>query len=496
VTFFPAHFALALRRSRFALLALFCAAVLPAVPGAQEPPKQQEHFYLNDKVSEGLGKIKALNDAKNGDEALAALDALMKTAEPSSYDYAFMCTVKFQFLLAKGDNAQAIEPMETALTLSRQHHYLEESVELDIMQYLAQVYLIESQAKGVKPDQQKLYYSKAAQYAESIIQRNPKLTGDNYFLYAQVLYYWAMATPEKVDTELLKKSQAQIEKALLMTTHPKEQLWVMLNGLLIQQGDYVRSGEIVELLVKQSPNNKTYWQQLQTIYMTLGMNEKDSKKALEYNIRAIVTMERAQALGQLNTPKDNFTLVGTYFNIGQFERVAELLQTGLRNGSIENDQKNWEYLAVAYQQINRETKAIEALKEAETHFPKAGSLHFQIALIYFQLDKSGQAYDEAMKALELGNVEKPGDIYSHLAYWAFELAKYDEALVAANKALEYPEGKKDAQLLRLKGAIQDAIKERDFLKGSPPDQPQQPSAGQKKQPEPGKQPEIKQPKSL
>jgi hypothetical protein len=490
VTFFPTHFALALRRSRFALLALLCSAVLPVVTRAQEAPKQQERFYLSDKVLEELGKIKPLNDAKKWDEALAALDALMKTVDHTSFDYAYLCTQKYGILLNKGDNAPAIEPMETALNLSRQHHYLDESVELDITQYLTQLYLIESQTKGIKPDQQKLYFSKAAQYAESTIQRSTKLTADDYFRYAQVLYYWARATPEKIDTEMLKKSQAQIEKALLMATHPKEQLWVMLNGLLIEQSDYVRSGEIVELLVKQYPTNKTYWQQLQTIYLTLGMNEKDAQKALEYNIRAIVTMERAQTLGQLNTPKDNFTLVGAYYNIGQFERVAELLAAGLRNGSIENLQQNWEYLAVAYQQINQELKAIEVLKEATTHFPKAGSLHFQIAQIYNQLDNSDQAYNEAVKALEIGNIDKPGAIYCSMSYWAFNLAKYDEALVAVNKALTYPEGKKDPQIPRLKGAIEDAIKERDFLKGTPPDQPQPPSAGQ------NKQPEIKQPKSL
>ena len=496
MTFFPTHFALALRRSRFALLALFCSAVLPVVTRAQEAPKQQERFYLSDKVLEELGKIKPLNDAKKWDEALAALDALMTTVDHNSFDYAYLSTQKYGILINKGDNPAAIEPMETALNLSRQHHYLDESVELEITQYLTQLYLAESQTKGLKPDQQKLYYSKAAQYAESIIQRSTKLTADNYYFYATVLYYWARSTPEKVDTEMLKKSQAQIEKALLMVTHPKEQLWMMLNGLLLEQGDYVRCSEIVELLVKQYPNNKNYWQQLQQIYINLGTNEKDPQKAAEYNIRAIVTMERAQALGQLNTSRDNFALVATYINIQQWERAAELLQAGLRNGSIENQQQNWEYLAVAYQQINRELKAIDVLKEATAHFPKAGALHFQIAQLYAQIDKSDQAYNEAVKALELGNNEKPGAIYVMMTYWAVNLAKYDEALVAVNMALKYPEGTKDPQIPRLKGVIEDAIKEREFLKGTPPDQPQQPPAGQNKQPDPKKQPEIKQPKSL
>ena len=491
MTFFPARFALALHRSRFALLALFCSAVLPVVAHAQgSEPSKQEKFYLSDNISEELGKIRPLADAKKWDEALAMIDGLLKTVAPTSFDYVSLCTYKFQFLLNKGDNSAAIEPMETALNLSRQFHYLEPSIELEITQYLTQLYLLESQAKGLKPELQKQYYSKSAQYAEQVIKLTPAPTADNYFLYAQVLYYWTMSTPEKIDGEMLKKAQAQVEKALLTVAHPKEQLWQMLNGILIQQTEYVRAGEIMELLVKQYPNNKTYWGQLQQIYLTLAANEKDTQKALEYSIRAIVTTERAQALGQLNTPKDNFNIVGVYINIGQYERAAELLQAGLRNGAIDNEQKNWEYLAMCYQQLSKELKAIDILKEATTHFPKSGALHFQIAQLYAQIDKADQAYSEATKALELGNVEKPGAIYCALSYWAFDQGKYDEALIVVNKAFEYPEGKKDPQLPRVKTAILDAIKERDFFKGAGQDQSKQPAAGQKKPSE------IKQPTSL
>ncbi len=495
MTFFPAHFALALRRSRFALLALCCSAVLPIAAQAQEQAPH-EKFYVSDKISEELGKIRPLNDAKKWDEALTMIDALIKTVGPDSFDLVTLDNFKVQFLLNKGDNAGAIEPMETSLRLSKQFHYLDDAIELELTQSLAQLYLLESQTKGIKLDQQKLYYAKSAQYAESVIQRTAKPTADNYFLYAQVLYYWAMAVPEKIDNDLLKKAQLQLEQALLLSTHPKEQILGMLNSLLIQQTDYVRSGELLELLVKQFPNNKTYWGQLQQIYLTLGANEKDLQKAYEYNIRAIVTTERAQALGQLNTSKDNFNLVGVYINIAQYERAAELLGAGLRNGTIDNDQKNWEYLAMCYQQLNKELKAIEVLKEAAAHFPKAGSLHFQIAQLYSLIDKPELAYAEATKALEIGNIEKPGAVYCSLAYWGFDLQKYDEALVAVNKAIGYPEGQKDPQIPRVKGAILDAIKERDAANGIFDNPPQQPAAGQKKSPEPKKQPELKQPKSM
>ena len=241
MTFFSAHFPLAVRLSRVGLLALLGSVVLPISTQAQDAPKPQEKFYVSDKVAEELGKIRPIAEAKRWDEALAMVDALIKTSAPNSFDVVTLCNYKFQFLLNKGDNAAAIEPMETSLNLSRQFHYLEPSIELEITQYLAQIYLLESQAKGIKPEQQKQYYSKAAQYAEQVIQRTAAPTSDNYFLYAQVLYYWAMATPEKVDMELMKKAQVQVEKALLMSTRPKEQLWQMLNGILIQQTDYCGS---------------------------------------------------------------------------------------------------------------------------------------------------------------------------------------------------------------------------------------------------------------
>jgi len=222
---------------------------------------------------------------------------------------------------------------------------------------------------------------------------------------------------------------------------------------LQQQGDYKRSAEVLELLVKMLPNNKQYWQQLAATYLQL-----------EESVRAINTIERAQQYGIMNTPKDNYSLVGIYFNIKQYDRAIELLETGLRNGNIENEQRNWELLAASYQQLHKEMKAVESLKEASKRFPKAGSLDFQIGSIYYSLDKGQEAYDYIKTALEKG-VEKPGSAYVFLAYLAYELKKLDEALDAAQKAVKADPNSKDA--VRLLDAIKEAIKDRDNQKNQP-----------------------------
>jgi tetratricopeptide (TPR) repeat protein len=175
-------------------------------------------------------------------------------------------------------------------------------------------------------------------------------------------------------------------------------------------------------------------------------------------------MERAQALGLMQTPKDNYNLVTMYYNAGQFGKATDLLYSGLKSGAIESDLKNWQLLAYSYQQIGRDAQAIAVLKEAGTAFP-SGQIEFQIGQIYSQMDnKTAEAYAYYSKAVAKGGLEKPHSAYMFLAYTAFELEKFDEALAAINKTIASPDGQKDAQAPRLKQAIEDAVKEREALK--------------------------------
>jgi tetratricopeptide (TPR) repeat protein len=211
------------------------------------------------------------------------------------------------------------------------------------------------------------------------------------------------------------------------------------------------------------PDNRTYWQQLAGLYLgQAAASEDDPPRAYEYNIRTILAMERAQKHGFMNAPKDNFNLLGMHFNIGQYERAAELLEKGLRDGSIENEEKNWELLAFSYQQLNRDFKAIETLKEATKIFPKSAKLNYLIAQNYYALEKNEEALPFLQRCVELGGGDKPHQTQLFLAYVAFELKKYDIALEAATKAANSKEGKVEGE--RMKKAIEDTIAEREAKK--------------------------------
>ena len=430
------------RRGLATTLIVFGLALTAA---AQEAPRE---YALSDATSEEFGKLKPMTESKNWEGAIAILDAQLAKVEASSYDAAMILQVKVQMILQKGDYLGAITPIERTLQLSDSHipTYFDEKQTLELVYYLAQLYAQEAgTTKNVTLSAS--YYEKAEQTMSRWIKSSKKPTVEAVSFYASLLYSRALQNPEHIDDNLVKRALEQTEIALHLTTHPKDNLYLIKLACLQQLNRNVEAAEIFELLVKQKPESKNYWQQLSSIYLNQNLDA-----------RAILTMERAQAYGLLNSPKDNFNLIGIYFNIGQYEKAAELLSEGLRNGKVENTQGNWELLAYSYQQLRREFKAIDVLMDAAKIFPKSGQLEYQISQIYYSLDKVSEAITHAQACIAKGSSTKPHQAYLFLAYLSYEQKKFDVAMDAALHAIAIPEGLKEGN--RLKTAIEDALKER------------------------------------
>ena len=451
-------------RALFLLVALLTSVtILPNRSGAAE---EQGPPGLNEKVSEALQqKMKPLLDAKNWDGAMAVIDSVLVGLDPNGYDTAFLSDIKAKIFLQKNDYASAIAPMETTLRLADANkNFFDKKTILDVVYFLAQIYYQEG-TSSKDPTVQKNYFNKSSAYIKRWLQTTPKKNQEASLFYASILYNQAVVNPDKVDLDLIKRVQTEVKEGLLTSLKPKEGFYVLLLASLQQIGDLAGSAEVLEQMVKVKPDNRTYWLQLLATYLNLGGGtEKDEQKSRESFARAINTMERAQALGLMQTTKDNYNLVTMYYNAGQFGRATDLLYSGLKSGAIESDLKNWQLLAYSYQQIGRDAQAIAVLKEAGTAFP-TGQIEFQIGQIYSQMDnRTAEAYAYYSKAVEKGGLEKPHSAYMFLAYTAFELEKFDEALAAINQTIGSPDGQKDAQAPRLKQAIEDAVKEREATK--------------------------------
>jgi len=448
-----------LRLGRLILAGLVLAGV--GLLRAAEPPQ------MDPSTGEALTKVKDLTDAKDWDGALNLLNGQLPNVAPTSYDTAVISEVMAKIYMQKNEYAKALAAMETSVKLSDSYNYMELKEVQDMVYFLA---LLENQeattVKSVALQQQHL--NKAVAYAKRWLANDISLSTEPRrqevtLFYVNILYNRAVINPAQVDLKLMKECQQEIEKALQQVNHPKETFYVLLLAAYQQEGNFARAAEVLEQLVKQYPAKKDYWSQLVPIYLNLGF-DKDDEKAKENNVRAIVTVERAQALGFMRTPKENYTLVGLYFNVGQFGKATELLYAGLKNGTIEELQSNWELLAYSFQQVDKPYQAIEVLKEAAKHFPKSGQLDFQIAQIYYSLEKPQDAYNSLVSAVNKGHLDKAYAVYNFQAYVAYELTKFDEAQIAVDKAIASPGSEKETQLPRLKQAIEDALRERALLK--------------------------------
>lgn len=438
---------------RFSALLLGASLLLTSIP-AQDAPKTSRDYTLASEISEALGKFKTESDANNYDAALAIVESVQPKAAPDSYDAAFLYRIKAFTLLQKGDYAKAIEPMEKGLALSdsKTPNYYDETTTLTIVNYIAQLYFQEA-AQTKNPTIAAASFDKAEKYAERWSKLVKKPTYENQLFYARLLYSKAVQNPDKPNLEVIKRALAESDKGLLMSNRPKDDFYLLKFVCLQQLEKYQESAEILELLVKNKPESASYWQQLASLYLNT-----------EQPTRAVLTFERAQANGHMNAPKDNYNLVGVLFNIGQYTKAAELLESGLRSGKIEQTTDNWELLALCYQQMDRPIKGIEAMKEASKQFPNSGQIEFMIAQAYQALDQPANALTHAQAAMAKGNLtkSKPHQVNFFIAYMAYELKKFDMALEYAKKAASYPEGARDGN--NLTKAIEDILKDREAKK--------------------------------
>lgn len=423
-------------------------------------------YQPSDASSEALPKYKEAMDAKptpNYAAAMAILDTLLAKVPADSFDAALIYQYRLQVFMQQGEFSKVIEPMEKSLALSEAHTptYFDERTTRELYYYLVQLHFQEG-AQTKNTTLAASHFDKADKAMNQWLKITPPamVTADAQLIYAQLLFSRGMLNPDKPDAPLLNKAIEQINVGLKMSTRPKDNFYVLKLVALNQLDRYAESSELLESLIKLKPDNPSYWQQLAAIYLSLAAKSeeaKDTPKANEYNIRSIITIERAQANGAMLAKKDNYNLIGIYFNIGQFEKAAELLDDGLKKDKIENDPKNWELLALSYQQLQRPLKGIEALKDGAKAYPKSGQMEFLIAQAYTSIDKPEDSLKHIQIAIAKGNLAKPYQAHLSMAYTAYSLQQYDLALTAARKAAEFPDGAKDGQVMvkALEGLIND-----------------------------------------
>jgi hypothetical protein len=451
------------RFSSIVLAACALAGVSSSYAQDKEPPS------LNEDTSAAFQNIKPLLDAKNWDGALAILDGIIAKNKPDSYDtFVAQDTEAKIYFQGKENPLKAVTLWEGMMNVLSQHtDYLVPKDAIQHEQFVAQGYYMVALGLKANDPRQREYYDRSIAHMTKWIAQTPKPRQEDRLFYTSLLYYKAVSNPDHADAVYLSKAREQIELAFKSEIKPREPFYQIYVVILQQQGETELATHYLEYLVSVHPQSRDYWLQLMAAYNNLaGSSDKNPDKQRAYYTRAILTVERAQKLGFLNSPKDNYNLVTLYNQVSQFGVATELMYEGLKNGKIENDLKNWEVLAYFYLQVNRELQAISVLKEAAEipQFSEMGEINKQIAEIYYGLDNTQEVYNNCKIAVTKGNLgAKTYSTYQLLSFSAYSLGKYEDALEACDKAMSFKNAPvKD--LARLKQGIKEAIAAREAVK--------------------------------
>lgn len=423
---------------------------LPAALRAQTDAPPQ----VSEAISAELGKLRELVGAKSYAPALATIARLLPTVPADSYDRTLLSQIQAQIFLTEGNYSAAIAPLETALKNGERLGHLPAATLTDSLFLLAQLH--QQQASETKDVARQLAaLDRSIAYLRRWQRQVHLPTAEGQLFAASLFYQKATLDPSRLDTAALAESRRAAEEGLVVQIKPPNSLYVLILAALQQTGDHAAAADFLELLVEKNPANTGYWQQLASTYLTLAGSAKNEREAARYNLRALLAIERAQARGLLNSPKENFNRVALYLTLRQFDPAIALLEQGLAAGTLENTRRNWELLANSYQQTRRDPQAIAALEKAVASLPADAQLEFALAQLLYAATRPADARAHLERAIEKGRLDKPGQTRLFLAYICLELLAYDDAARWVRDAGSFEDVKKD-DLARLAKAIDEA----------------------------------------
>ncbi len=426
----------------FLLGAALGAGLWTAGVAAEEPAPVPE---LASETSDQLNDaFRPAFDAKDWDKALAALDVILPKVPADSYDAAWIFSTKATLCENKNDPVLALQNMDRALAIDDRKHYFDKQTK-DALLYMISQYSY-SEAVTTKDTISKgQFFARAVETLERWLGQvdSRSLNQDNYYFIAAVYFALGqgaeLGSEPKLDKPMMEKALVWVDRGLRSAIHPRDSFYQLKIAGLLQLGRMNDAAECIELQLKQKPDNRGFWQQLASIYLQLAQaaeEKKETTTSYSYYVRTIVTIERAQKLGFMNTPQENFSLVSVYTYIDQYSIAAELLDNGMRQDTIESKPQNWTTLGEWYQLIHREDKAVATFLTAVQLFPTNADVEYQLARVYLNSSDDAHAFEHIKACIAKGGTDKPHVGWLFYAYTALDLQKFDEALKGANQALD------------------------------------------------------------
>lgn len=388
-----------------ALSATSLLASVSTVSIAQEASserKTQRVPTLRAKVYDQLSRAQTAADAGQPKEAFSILDEVKgKAGSMNSYELAMM----YNFYGFIHYNLEQFDEAILSFEQVVKQQPIPTSFEQATLFSLAQLHMMRGNYDST------IKFIEQWETIQKEVTPGAEIPAKNLVLKAQAMY-------QKQD---YAKASRYINAAVKQQENSKEGYQVDENWYVLQRAVYFelkqpeKVKDVLLKLVKQY-EKPAYWIQLAGMYGELG----DEKQQLAY-------MEIAYQMDYIATGSDIFNLSQLYYYHQIPFKAALLMESGIKQGKLSEDERNLTFLAQAWSFAKENEKAVPVMMAAAL-LSKDGELDAQLAQTYLNMEKWQLAIDSSLTALKKGNLRNEGTVHLVLGMANFNLGDYNVAL--------------------------------------------------------------------
>jgi tetratricopeptide (TPR) repeat protein len=383
---------------------LLCSGFTSNVAAQEETSerKTQRVPTLRAKVYDQLSRAQTAADAGKPNEAFAILDEVKdKASSMNSYELAMM----YNFYGFIHYNLEQFDDAISSFEEVVKQQPIPTSFEQATLFSLAQLHMMRGNYDST------IEFIEKWEAIQKEVAPGAEIPAKNLVLKAQAMY-------QKQD---YAKASTYINAAVKQQENSKEGYQVDENWYVLQRAVYFelkqpeKVKDVLLKLVKQY-EKPAYWIQLAGMYGELG----DEKQQLAY-------MEIAYQMDYIATGSDIFNLSQLYYYHQIPYKAALLMEKGIKQGKLSNDERNLTFLAQAWSFAKENEKAVPVMMAA-AKLSKEGELDAQLAQMYLNMEKWQLAIDSSVTALEKGQLRNEGTVHLVLGMAHFNLGEYTVAL--------------------------------------------------------------------
>lgn len=320
-----------------------------------------------------------------------------------SYERALINQLYGQFYALQRDYKSAIPWFEKAIAKNR----LPFAADLQVTYSLSQCYFQTGRYKDVIKTLEN-YRVKASKRGQNMAPVQLMVLGIAYFQEADILNAYVNISEANATATKLNEEWLQYEFAL---------------AVKLEKFDEAIS--VGQFLVFVNPEKKSYWKQLSGVYYGSESEEL-----------SLAGLELAYENDVLDKEKDYIDLA-RYFMYKQLPiKAIDVLRDGIKIKKVNQNRKNYEFLADAYFLAKDRVKGIDALIQAEA-IEKDADLSYKIARFAFENEDWSKSITYFLQSKKQGYKKYPGRLELLLGISYFEISKYEEALVFLNESIQF-----------------------------------------------------------